>query len=241
MWALSVALLSPPALGQERPAPPVLPELTGAARYAIVRVGPAPGTPIWVVLAKRRASHGYPSILYFDRNGNGDLTDPEDRIGAKRAGDQGGRKSEFRLAEFTDPRTGARYEKLLVRWTRQSRLRDSFTISYHLPSGPFVKGPYATDDKVAPPSSSPEAAPQIRFAVTEGPLDVVPVSSDLSAPAGGTLEVKLYLGRRGDRDGAFACVSNKFLPSGQAVEGTLVYATKSGEEKRAAVKLAQRC
>src|SRR4051794_36588561 len=53
---------------------------SGHPLYALYLFGPKAQTQVWAVLDKSLAELKYYDVLYFDRNANGDLTDPEDRI-----------------------------------------------------------------------------------------------------------------------------------------------------------------
>src|SRR5436853_352704 len=51
--------------------------------YGLYLFGPEARTRVWAVLDKSRADATVYDVLYFDRNANGDLTEPEDRIVGK--------------------------------------------------------------------------------------------------------------------------------------------------------------
>src|SRR5262245_26744743 len=57
---------------------------SGAPKYALLVFGREAETRVWLVLDTPRepwGRDGTKNILYVDRNGNGDLTDPGERVG----------------------------------------------------------------------------------------------------------------------------------------------------------------
>ena len=54
-------------------------------------------------------------------------------------------------------------------------------------------------------------------------------------------DFKVFVGNRGDRTGAFACVDQEFLAASEYVQATLIYRDTAGKERRSLVDLTKRC
>src|SRR5262245_12490307 len=77
--------------------------------YGLYVFGPRAETRVWAVLDQSDDSKADYDVLYFDRNANGDLTEPGERLVGP---------GPFRVGTFQDPATGHRHEKLTI--TRRS-------------------------------------------------------------------------------------------------------------------------
>jgi hypothetical protein len=56
------------------------PEYVASPRYALLVFGPKGDTRVWAVLDRSKPDLPYRDVLYFDRDADGDLTDPDERI-----------------------------------------------------------------------------------------------------------------------------------------------------------------
>src|SRR5690348_8117935 len=81
--------------------------------YGLYVFGPKARTHAWAVFDKSEPGADHYDVLYFDRNANGDLTAPEDRI----EGRVNGNSVTFSIGSFTDPLTKQRHTDLSI--TRQ--------------------------------------------------------------------------------------------------------------------------
>src|SRR5689334_24995976 len=98
-----------------------MPDLTGLDRtlkkepaytakqplYGLAVFGPKAEKRVWLVLDKSKPDAPAYDVLHIDRNADGDLTGPGERIKA-----EGG---EFKVGEFTDPATHAKHSEFTVR------------------------------------------------------------------------------------------------------------------------------
>src|SRR5262245_57369172 len=59
------------------------PRYVAQPRYALFVLDPKGEFRVWAVLDKSKADLAYYDVLYFDKNGDGDLTDPAERFVGK--------------------------------------------------------------------------------------------------------------------------------------------------------------
>src|SRR5712691_4125047 len=69
--------------------------------YGLYVFGPERKTRVWAVLDKSTEEQEEYDVLYFDRNSNGDLTEPNERITAE-AADRFGEGKTFKIGSFED-------------------------------------------------------------------------------------------------------------------------------------------
>lgn len=92
------------------------------ARFALLAFGPEGKIKAWLILDGEAA--------YFDRNGNGDLTEPDERVEAsKLPAPEGTASLSFKLGEFAFAGERTRYEALLLhRVDKEGQEADSITM-----------------------------------------------------------------------------------------------------------------
>ncbi len=76
--------------------------------YGLADFGPKADKASWLVLDKSEPNRKDYDVLFLDRNGDGDLTGPGERL-------QVGTDKRFRVDEFSDPATGVPHGALTVR------------------------------------------------------------------------------------------------------------------------------
>ena len=98
---------------------------------------------------------------------------------------------------------------------------------------------------------APEAGPYTQFAPTPAEAPVLWPGADGSfsfqfwqlepLDIGGSSDVRVFLGHRGDGKNTFCAVPDTFLPENVAVIATLIYRDKYGKESVARSELTKRC
>src|SRR5262249_22640740 len=78
--------------------------------YGLYVFGPDARTRVWAVLDKSKPDAPDYDVLYFDRNADGDLTPPEDRV----VGNVGADGVTFDVGSFTDPLTGQKHTDVSI-------------------------------------------------------------------------------------------------------------------------------
>ena len=202
--------------------------------YGLYVFGPKAETRVWAVLDKSRPdAQGY-DVLYFDRNADGDLTPPDERIEGK-SGDGG---ITFAIGEFSDPVSKQQHKGLTITQREANGGMTFFKMEWC--GKVLVRGGYA-----------PTAGPYTRFAPAPAEAPVLWPAADgpfsfqfwMVDPLviGGATDVKVFLGHCGHGKNTFCAVPDTFLPKQIPVLATLIYQDKSGKERRAQSELRERC
>jgi hypothetical protein len=202
--------------------------------YGLYVFGPEAKTRVWAVLDKSKADAAAYDVLYFDRNANGDLTAPEDRI----VGQGNGGGVTFDIGSLTDKATGDTHTEIKI--SRRTENDGTMFLSMkwkgkHDVWGGYapVPGPYtvfATSAKEAP----------ILWPGADGPLTFQPWMWE-KIPIGGQQDLRVFLGHAGVGKNTFCGLSQSFLPAGGKVLATLIYTDREGKEHRVAHELTDRC
>jgi hypothetical protein len=196
--------------------------------YGLYVFGPRATTRAWAVLDSSEGGKDDYDVLYFDRNANGDLTEPGKRLTGT---------GTFRIGTFKDPTTGDVHEDLTI-----SRRPDGSVFLRMIWRGKEpVMGGYAEDPGVyCRFADSPGEAP-ILWPGAEGPLGFQRWIFDKQFPIGGTGDARVFLGHRGLGPNTFCGVTQEFLPPDVPVLATLIYRDGEGKERRAQDELRERC
>lgn len=205
--------------------------------YGLYLFGPQAQTRVWAVLDKSAADLDQYDVIYFDRNANGDLTDPGERIAGKVGARQ--RDVAFDLGEFTDPNTDEAHTELSV----SRRKSDDGTVFFRMKwrGEQPLRGGYAE-----------EAGPYARFADTaaEAPVFWFDASGRFSfqrwiwtkeLTIGEENDFPVFMGHHGLGKNTFTAVSQEFLPAKAPVLATLIYADKDGRRKERLNEFLERC
>jgi hypothetical protein len=196
--------------------------------YGLYVFGPRAATRVWAVFDKSVAAQAEYDVLYFDRNANGDLTEPAERLMGP---------GPFKIGTFRDPATGDMHKNLTI-----SRRPDgSVFLSMSWKGQELVRGGYAED-----------AGPYCQFAETvekapilwpgaEGPLAFQRWIFDKQFPIGASGDARVFLGHPGAGPNTFCGVTQEFLPANVPVLVTLIYTDGQGKERRSQDELRERC
>jgi hypothetical protein len=200
--------------------------------YGLYVFGPEARTRVWAILDKSKADASDYDVLYFDRNADGDLTAPGERIEGK----GGPGNMTFDIGAFIDPVSKQKHTKLSI----GRRGDGSVMLSMNWCDKVMIRGGYA-----------PEAGPYTQFAATPAAAPVLWPGADgpfsfqfwvQKALTIGTAEdVRVFLGHQGIGPNTFCAVPDTFLPKSVPVMATLVYKDKTGKERRELSKLHDRC
>jgi hypothetical protein len=204
------------------------------ALYGLYVFGPQAKTRVWAVLDKSGPDAADYDILYFDRNADGDLTAPEERIQGK--SEAGGMT--FEIGTFTDPVTKQKHTGMSIR--RRGGGDGSVMLHMKWCDKVMVRGGYA-----------PDAGPYTQFATTPAAAPVLWPAADGAfgfqfwvlkpLTIGAADDIRVFLGHQGHGRNTFCAVPDTFLPKSVPVLATLVYKDKGGKERRAKSELRERC
>jgi hypothetical protein len=202
--------------------------------YGLYVFGPEARTRVWAVLDKTRPDAADYDVLYFDRNADGDLTAPEERIVGKVAGDS----VTFDIGSFTDPHTRQKHTEMSISRHGGDSPRTMLHVKWC--DKVLIRGGYA-----------PDVGPYTQFAPTPAKAPVLWPAADgpfgfqfwqlKPLPIGQAEDVRVFLGHQGHGRNTFCAVPDTFLPTAVPVLATLVYTDKDGKERRAQAELRERC
>ena len=182
-------------------------------------------TVAWAVLVPAKDA----TVLYFDRDADGDLTEESERFESS--------DHRFSIGEFTDPNGDVKHTDLSLRYDPKD---GDVMFSLKWKGGEKVAGGYApAPGPYMPFAEDPEKAPTIQ-PIGEGPFAVQPWMID-PLMIGDSTDVKFFLGHAGKGKHAFCAVRQTFLPEKDGLKATLIYNTVDGEEKQTVHKLLDRC
>ncbi|HEX6813736.1 MAG TPA: hypothetical protein VF384_19100 [Planctomycetota bacterium] len=217
--------------------PPKLPPTTHAT-YGIYLFGDHGQHRVWVVLDAKAAGEP-PATLYFDRDGDGDLTEPGESCTGKPKQGKSPADVEFLLGDLKAP--GAPGDEVghkdcKVTWTASLGVR--FKMLWR--GSKITFGGYGpAHDTYAAFAESPAKAP-VFVPGWDRPFEFERWIAD-PLRRGEDTDFKVFVGNRGDRTGAFAAVDDKFLPPGEYAIATLHYTDGAGKPAQAQFELRERC
>ncbi|HYT92873.1 MAG TPA: hypothetical protein VEL76_29420 [Gemmataceae bacterium] len=202
--------------------------------YGLYVFGPEAKTRVWAIFDKSQPDAADYDILYFDRNADGDLTAPDERIEGKVAAGQ----VTFHIGSFTDPLTKQQHTEVSI--TRRAGADATVMLQMKWCDKVLIRGGYA-----------PEPGPYTQFAPTVAKAPVLWPGADgplsfqfwqLSPLRVGQAEdVRVFLGHQGHGRNTFCALPDTFLPKEVPVLATLLYTDKDGKEQRARSELRERC
>ncbi|HUG91592.1 MAG TPA: hypothetical protein VML55_12195 [Planctomycetaceae bacterium] len=202
--------------------------------YGLYVFGPEAKTHVWAVFDKSDAEAETYDVLYFDRNANGDLTEPDERI----EGSGADANLTFDIGDFTDALAGQTHTGLNM--SRRTGQNPMVMFRMNWCDKVMVRGGYAPEPgPYTEFAESPEDAP-VLWPGADGPF-----SFQFWTPSPLTIgredDVRVFLGQRGHGPSTFCAVPDTFLPKEIPVLATLVYTDANGKEQRARSELRERC
>ena len=216
---------------------------SGRPLYGLYVFGPKAGTRIWTVLDRSWVSRGEYDILYIDRNGDGDLTGPGERIGGKVEGKGEERSVTFEVGEIRGPTTEAVATK--VRFFNFGE--GSVGAFLNVRGDHFFSTGFAEAFQAGTPpgqfATKPADAP-IFWPGIESPLHFQRRywrGMDPILRIGAGNEFHVFLGHRGVGRATFCAMGESELPAKVPVLATLIYTDAGGKEKRSSDELRERC
>lgn len=220
--------------------PPKLPAADGARLYGIYLFGLQGEHRVWAVLEGATKERG-PGVLYFDLDGDGELTAPGERFAGKVADKAAGGKPgpadvRFAIGDYRPPGSDATHKDFTITWTAKLGVR--FKLLWRGEKVSF--GGYGPSRELyAAFADAPQQAP----AFVPGWDRPFEFERWIAEPLrrGGSTDFKVFVGNRGDRVGAFAAVDDEFLPPGEFAVATLHYRGKDGKPRTARFELKERC
>ena len=214
-------------------------------RYALFIFGPEAKTRIWAVLDKSNTMYDYYDVLYFDRNGDGDLTQEDERIEGEfnEAGSKAGMGLVLKIGDFAVPGTDLVHKGLLVSTIRKAgRSGIWFRMAYNgktkISGGMLCNGSCTEWGKTV--EEAPILRPTIKGRLSFGFYGWG--ASTIKLTIGDRKNVSLILGNRGSGADTLCAVDEDFLePRTDKIKYTLIAKTKRGKEVTAKGTITEHC
>jgi hypothetical protein len=232
--ALLASAAPPPDLGKVDRHIAKEPKYVAQPLYGLYVFGPQARTKVWTVFDKSKPDNPNYDVLYFDRNANGDLTEPSKRI----VGTFQNGRIRFAVGSFKDPATGATHTDVTI--SRRPEPDGSVYLTMMERGRQRVMGGYAEDPgPYTQFASHPEGAP-VLWPTAEAPFHFQRWgSARLTIDASD--DMRVFLGQRGQGRNTFCAVPEDFLPAKASVLATLIYTDRAGKEGRKRSELKERC
>jgi hypothetical protein len=220
------------------------PEYVADPLYALFLFGPAGKTRMWAVLDKTRPDLAYHDVLYLDRNSNGDLTEPGERLVGKysKRGARAGMALVIRVPRLPVPGTRIMHTDFLVSTVRKKGrkgiwFRMKWCGKTTLSGGYGVSGMDTTQWAVSP-ARAPVFRPTVR-----GPFSFAFWGKKtVTLPAGGSGSVSILVGSRGSGPDTLAVVDDHFLDlEREELTVTLIARAAAGRELRTRTRITGHC
>lgn len=204
--------------------------------YGLVVVGRESPLRIWMVLDQSDAdSEGY-NVLYADLNGNGDLTEANERLTA--ANSESSRPM-FNLPDVTDAATGSKHTRFHLKFSGRNPATHMISMLWRGERKIGGGYPEEPDDGYMRFAKTPEEAPVIYFN-GDGPFQFQRWYGG-EFQIGGEGDFKVFLGQIGRGNGSFCAFQRHVLPDDEAVLATLIYEDQEGNQHEKLFKLKERC
>jgi hypothetical protein len=198
--------------------------------YGIALIGNEKTTTVWMVLDKSEQDAESFDTLYADLNGDGDLTEANERFTVE--------EDAFNLPDFIDPHSKQTHTdfKLSMSARRGTQMIKLLWNGEHAFAGGYPVDP---DDNYMNFAEAKLDAPIVRFN-GDGPFRFQHwISGEFRI--GEEDDLKVFLGNLGAGKNSFCSFSGHVLPAGEYVNATLIYRDQDGIEKELAYELRERC
>lgn len=205
--------------------------------YGLYVFGPGAKTRVWAALDKSAAENEQYDILYFDRNGNGDLTEKDERIVGEVS--DSGQSVSFSIGEFTDPVSQDVHKSLTL--TRRPNDDGSVMLRLDWQGREVMRGGYAAEPGPYAQFATTTAEAPIMWFDASGEFGFQPWMMKKDLTIGGSADVRVFLGHEGIGKNTFCAVSQDFLPASVSVRATLIYTDSEGREQRQLNEFSKRC
>ncbi|SRR5579883_1503394 len=204
------------------------PRYVAAPRYALFIFDAQARFHVWAVLDKSKAELPYYDVLYFDKNGNGDLTEAGERF----VGHYDAKLPELtiRVGDLRVPGTKRIHTDLRFLTVERHGYK-GFWFAMNWDGKVPVDGGHGKDVESTEYASSAAKAPILR-PTPLGPLWFKCWESELVLPIGKATDVQLSLGNPGSGADTFCVVNEHYLIEGKdTIVATLIAKDKDREGK----------
>jgi hypothetical protein len=215
------------------------PTYVGAPRYALFIFDPQARFRVWAVLDKSRADLPYYDVLYLDRNGNGDLTEPGERfVGTY---DEKLKTLTIHVGDLAVPGTKLTHTDLRF-ITVEPHGYAGFWFGMKWDGKVAVDGGYGKEGTILTAyAASANKAPVLR-PTPLGPLSFRFWDAEVALPIGKARDVQFGVGNPGSGPDTFCAVDEHYLiPGKDILVATLIARDREGKEVRSRTEIQKHC
>jgi hypothetical protein len=210
--------------------------------YALFVLDDAGKFRAWAVLDKSKKDLAYYDVLYFDKNGDGDLTAPGKRFTSKYDESQKayGMALEIVVGDVPVPGTDVVHKNFRVSTVMKAGWKGFWTGLDWAGKGEVSGGYGACGYDLTVWSESAAKAPVLRFS-PNGPLSFG-IWGDGKLGLGGATRVSLIVGNKGSGPDTLSVVDDNFLTPGKdRIFATVIAKDANGKEVRAKTEIKGHC
>ncbi len=215
------------------------PRYIAEPRYALFILDPAGEFRAWAVLDKSEVKSPHYDVVYFDKDGDGDLAEPGERFVGEY--NEQAKNLTIVVGDVAVPGTGLVHTGLRFMTAESHGYKGTFFMmkwgGQQDVSGGYTSG--STDLTAYAPS--PEAAPILR-PTPLGLLTIAFWQSDVTLKFGRPTEIQVGIGKEGSTPDAFCALSEHFLVPGEdMIVADLIARDRDGKPLRARTEFKKHC
>src|SRR5262245_10465994 len=215
------------------------PKYVAAPRYALFVFDPQGKFRAWAVLDKSKADLPYYDVLYLDKNGNGDLTEPGERFAGTY--DEKLKNLTIRVGNLTVPGTKLTHTDLRF-LTVEPHGYEGIWFGMKWDGKVGVDGGYGKDGTVLTAYAASADKAQVLRPTPLGPLSFRFWDAEVALPIGKARDVQFGVGNPGSGPDTFCAVSDDYLVPGKDVlVATLIAKDRDGKEVRSRSEIKKHC
>jgi hypothetical protein len=220
------------------------PPYVASPRYALFVFDGAGTFRVWAVIDKSTADGPYYDVLYFDRNGNGDLTEPEERLTTTHAPDRdpAGLGVTFSVGDVAVPGTEEKHTKLIIATKPKAGL-EGVWFRMRWRGKTEVSGGYGVLGRATTRwTDAPATAPILR-PTAEGPLSfAVWGTGEIAFTGSSDLPMSVLVGHRGHGPDTLCVLDETFLDlEKDSLTVAVIGKDESGHEVQETTRIKQHC
>lgn len=206
--------------------------------YGLIIFDPEGKSKVWFVLDRSSPTETDHDLLYIDRNGNGDLTDPDERFAGVRGR---GNWITHQPGSIKIGHTGPEHTEVTIFSSSAQMGGSGPYFRFKLGGKTEMWGGFAKPGEEAGLGPSPEKAPVFRASL-DAPLTFIPALLKSEYPQGGSERIAVIVGLAGIGPASFTGVHETYLvPGKDRLFGTWIGKTIEGRPIRERFEIRDHC
>jgi hypothetical protein len=215
------------------------PRYIAEPRYALFVMDPAGEFRTWAVLDKSDIALPHYDVVYFDKDGDGDLTDPGERFVGKY--DEKLKSMVVTIGKLTVPGTSLVHTDLKFMTTESHGYKGTYFMMKWGGAVEVSGGLGKDGTELTSYSTSSQKSPVLR-PTPMGILSFIFFTTDLTIPAGKDRDVQVGIGNEGSGLDTFCVLDEHFLEPGKdVIVAMLIAKDRDGRELRTRTEFKKHC